>query len=399
MIPDVQSYQGVSLDIKKSVMTTLSKKLRLKLPLILEANRIDLSKMEPNERKTDRLMINDNRMRAICAAIDHLVMRCPDLVGRVLETKFLHNHLTLVKETVPLGVVGIIYETRPNVTIDAFIHTFLSGNGCVLKGGKEALHTNTCFINIIHECLQDHGLDPKGVVLLYGGRDDVLNMCHAYGKIDVIIPRGGQELITFVRENSVIPVIETGAGVVHCYVDESADIGMATQLIYNSKARRTSVCNALDTLVIHVSLLNQLPVLLQPLSDLGCVFLCDQDSLSYVKNGHPLITHGIEHLSLALSICTAQNLGQAIDYIQTYTSHHSEMIVTSSIESADYFMTHIDAACVYHNASTAFSDGGEFDLGGEIGISTQKMHVRGPFGMESLLSYKWKIYGHGHTRI
>ncbi len=398
MIPDIANYQGVSLNIKKSVLTHLAKKLRLKLPGILEANRIDLSKMNANDPKCDRLMLNEQRIHSMCTAIDELVMHCPDLVGRVLETKFLPNHLTLVKESVPLGVIGIIYESRPNVTIDAFIHTFLSGNGCALKGGKEAIHTNTFFIDLIQECLKEHNVDSKGVFLFHGGREEVLDMCRAYGKIDAIIPRGGQDLITFVRENSVVPVIETGAGVVHCYVDNHADISMATALIYNAKARRVSVCNALDTLVIHEALLDQLPVLLKPLADAGCIFLCDAQSLSYVKNAQPLVSHGTEHLSLTLSVCTTPSLDQAIHYIQKYSSHHSEMIVTSSIDNAEYFMKNIDAACIYHNASTAFSDGGEFGLGGEIGISTQKMHVRGPFGMESLLSYKWKIYGHGHTR-
>lgn len=397
MFSDLHSYGFVSTSLKRAVLHTLSDLLLENLEAILKHNQTDLDTLDIKNPMYDRLLLDSKRVEGLVSSIQEIVKK-DDPVGRILEKRTLKSGILAIKETVPLGVVGMIYESRPNVTIDAFCHSFMAGNGCVLKGGKEAHQTNTIFTNLIHQALEVHDLSPKGVALMPLGREGTAAMCKARGYIDVIIPRGSQNLIDFVVENSLVPVIETGAGVVHCYLDNAYDHDMAKRLITNAKARRVSVCNALDVLVVHADNLEGLNDLLSDLRHRSCAFLCDETSMPYVNGAIAKDHHGREYLSLTLGIQTVSSLQEAISYVSRYSSKHSEMIITNDKANAEIYLKHIDAACVYHNASVAFSDGGEFGLGGEIGISTQKLHARGPFAMESLVSFKWKLYGHGEVR-
>ena len=314
--------------------------------------------------------------------------------------------MKLIKVSVPLGVVAIIYESRPNVTIDSFALSFMSGNACVLKGGREADHSNKIFVELIHQALSTHNISIEGVILLPAKREMVLQLCHAQGLIDVIIPRGGNNLIKEVRDNARVPVIETGAGVVHIYFDKAGNINIGKNVLTNAKTRRVSVCNAVDCLVIHEQRLADLPELVKDLKDKHVEIYADQKSYAVLKEIYPhhLLHHaksenyGMEYLSLKLAIKTVPSFAEALNHIQSYTSGHSEAIITDDVHTRDRFLQQIDAAAVYVNTSTAFTDGEEFGMGSEIGISTQKLHVRRPFSMQHLTTMKWLIYGDGQVR-
>jgi glutamate-5-semialdehyde dehydrogenase len=372
---------------------------------ILAANKKDLDKMDSNDPMYDRLLLNKERLKSIANEMRN-VAGLPNPLGKVLDEKQHENGMKISKITVPLGVIGIIYEARPNVTFDVFAICFKSGNACVLKGGSDAIESNTAGVKIIHEILQKHNIDTNCVYLLPAGREETQKMMHADKYIDVIIPRGSQKLINYVRENSKIPVIETGAGIVHTYFDKSGDLEKGIKIIENAKTRRVSVCNALDCLIVYSDRLSDLPALIEPLADHKVEIFADDRAYKALENNYPseLLKHatedsfGIEFLSLKMSIKTVDDLEEAIEHITEYSSKHSEAIITEDSVTADEFLKRIDASCVYLNASTSFTDGAQFGLGAEIGISTQKLHARGPMSVAELTSYKWVIKGNGQTR-
>lgn len=372
---------------------------------ILEENRKDLSRMDPSDPKYDRLKLTDERLRGITADMRN-VATLPSPVGKILSETLRPNGLKITKVSVPFGVIGIIYEARPNVTFDVFSLCLKSGNACVLKGGSDAISSNTAILAVIHHVLDRCGIDRDVVTLLPAGREETAEMMNARGYIDLIIPRGSQSLIDFVRENSKIPVIETGAGICHTYFDETGDREKGREIIYNAKTRRPSVCNALDCLVVHRSRLADLPYLAEKLARDGVVVYADNDAWA-VLNGHypqQLLfpadekSFGTEFLSLKMAVKTVDSFEEAVNHISEYSSKHSEAIIAEDEEKISRFQKLIDASSVYANVSTAFTDGAQFGLGAEIGISTQKLHARGPMALEELTSYKWIIEGTGQVR-
>jgi glutamate-5-semialdehyde dehydrogenase len=316
------------------------------------------------------------------------------------------NGMKITKVSVPFGVIGIIYEARPNVTFDVFSLCLKSGNACVLKGGSDAIYSNTAIVNIIHQVLNKHGLPSDAVTLLPVGREETNEMLHANGYIDLIIPRGSQGLIDFVRQNSSIPVIETGAGICHTYFDAAGDVDRGAEIVFNAKTRRPSVCNALDCLILHSSRLSDLPVLTAKLAEKEVIIYADEPSYNILKKSYPenLLqrateeSFGTEFLSLKMAVKTVGSLDEALDQISRYSSKHSEAIISEDFAAIETFRKMVDAAAVYSNASTAFTDGAQFGLGAEIGISTQKLHARGPMALEELTSYKWIVEGQGQIR-
>lgn len=375
------------------------------IPEILAANASDLTRMDPQDPKYDRLKLTENRINDIAADIRNVAILTGPL-GEVMQAKVLPNELDLQKVRVPLGVIGIIYESRPNVTFDVFSLCLKTGNALVLKGGSDAHDSNTAILGIIHEVLRKNDVTTDIVTLLPADRAATQEMLQAVGYIDVIIPRGSQGLINFVRENSKVPVIETGAGIVHTYYDASADLEKGKAIILNAKTRRVSVCNALDCLVMHAHRLNDLPAIGAGLAAKQVRIFADEPSFESLKGSYPdkLLAKaeeehfGTEFLSLTMSIKTVSNLKEAIDHISLYSSKHSEAIIAEDADTIDFFLRAVDSAAVYANASTAFTDGAQFGLGAEIGISTQKLHARGPMALEELTSYKWVVRGNGQIR-
>jgi len=324
----------------------------------------------------------------------------------VLEERTLPNGLELKKVSVPLGVIGIIYESRPNVTFDVFALCLKSGNATVLKGGSDAAYSNIAIVNLIQTVIRDRGLDPDMIYLLPAEREAAHILLNAVGYIDVIIPRGSQALIDFARKHSTVPVIETGAGIVHTYFDQSGDLAMGRDIVFNAKTRRPSVCNALDTLIVHESRIDDLPVLVVPLEEKNVQIFADEPAYYKLLGRYPdeLLEmaspehFGTEFLSLKMSIKTVGSLEEALNHIARHSSKHSEAIIASDQTTIDAFMKQVDAAAVYANTSTAFTDGAQFGLGAEIGISTQKLHARGPMALKELCSYKWLVTGQGQVR-
>jgi glutamate-5-semialdehyde dehydrogenase len=372
---------------------------------ILAANRLDLARMSQNDPKYDRLLLNEDRLRAISDDL-RCVAEMPSPVGEVLQQQQLDNGLELSKVRVPMGVIAVIFESRPNVTFDVFALCLKTHNACVLKGSSDAHDTNTVIVRLMHEVLAGHSINTAAVFLAPPQREYLPQILQATGYIDLAIPRGSRGLIDFVRENARIPVIETGAGIVHTYVDASADLDKARDIITNAKTRRVSVCNALDTLVLHRSLLPELPAMMQNMGDEhGVEVFADQEAFDAL-DGHyggklnPAEQEhfGQEFLSLRLSIKTVSGLDEAIDHIHHYSSKHSEAIVAEDPAVIEKFLNSVDAAAVYANTSTAFTDGGQFGMGAEIGISTQKLHARGPMALPELTSYKWVVRGNGQIR-
>ena len=350
---------------------------------ILAANADDLTKMDPKNPLYDRLQLTDKRLDDIASDMRN-VSRLPSPLGRILKESTLPNGLRLKRVSVPFGVIGMIYEARPNVTFDVFSLCFKSGNACVLKGGKDADNSNREEVALIHEVLAQHGIPTDVVALLPATHEATSEMLNAIGYIDVCIPRGGRRLIDFVRNNAKVPVIETGAGVVSAYFDEFGDIEKGRRIIDNAKTRRVSVCNALDCLIIHRSRLAELDVLLEPV----------------IKKGVKILQgdYGVEFMDYKMSIKVVDSIDEALDHIATYDSGHSECIITENEANARKFQQMVDAACVYVNAPTSFTDGAQFGLGAEIGISTQKLGPRGPMGLEEITTYKWLIEGEGQVR-
>ena len=353
----------------------------------------------------DRLQLTPSRLQSIAADMRN-VATLPSPLGRVLRHRVLDNGLELRRVSVPYGVIGMIYEARPNVTFDVFSLCFKSGNACVLKGGRDADETNRAETALIHDVLRRQGVDTAIVELLPATHEATAEMLSAVGYIDLCIPRGGKQLIDFVRNTAKIPVIETGAGVVHCYFDAAGDTAMSSRIIENAKTRRCSVCNTLDTLLIHRSRLADLPALCRPLANHGVRLHADPEALAVLTGQYPAALllpatdddWDTEWLSLQMGICTVGSTAEAIAHIDAHGSGHSECIVTGDDEAAQNFRTRVDAACVYVNAPTSFTDGAQFGLGAEIGISTQKLGARGPMALEEMTTYKWLIDGRGQLR-
>jgi len=393
---------GIADSKVNEILQDLADLAKAESDFLISENQKDLARMNPKNPMVDRLLLSVDRINAIANEILQVGSLSSPL-HRVLESKVLENGLSLEKITVPLGVIGIIYEARPNVTFDVFALAIKSGNGLILKGGSDAECSNLSIINLIHQVLEKHGIPTDAFQLLPADRAATKALLEAVGFVDVIIPRGSQGLINFVRENAKVPVIETGAGIVHTYVDESADLTKAKAIILNSKTRRPSVCNSLDCLIIQEGQLGNLNELIQPILEKGVEIFADTKALG-VLAPNPKISpadeshFGTEFLCLKLAIKTVSNLDEAMDHIATFSSRHSEAIISENEENINRFLLEVDAAAVYVNASTAFTDGAQFGLGAEIGISTQKLHARGPMGLAELCSYKWVARGNGQTR-
>jgi len=395
----------VSVEKINQVLQDVAKAAIENTAFILQENAKDLSRMDSNDPKYDRLMLTAVRIKGIADDIQN-VASLPSPLGRVLSETSRPNGLKITKISVPFGVIGIIYEARPNVTFDVFSLCLKSGNACVLKGGSDANDSNVAIVRVIQDVLRKHELDENILSLLPVDREATTELLHAHGLVDLIIPRGSQSLINFVRENSTIPVIETGAGICHTYFDEFGDVSKGKEIVYNAKTRRPSVCNTLDCLIIHENRLNDLPLLTELLPQSQVVIYADEKAYRILDGNYPseLLEHateesfGTEFLSYKMAIKTVADFDEALDHIATYSSKHSEAIVSENQEVLEIFRKSVDAAAVYCNVSTAFTDGAQFGLGAEIGISTQKLHARGPMALEELTSYKWIIDGDGQIR-
>ena len=422
---------------RNEVLKAVADAIIAETPALLKANAEDLAKMDKANPLYDRLQLTEQRLQDIAADMRH-VSTLPSPLGRILKDKTLDNGLHLQRVAVPFGVIGMIYEARPNVTFDVFSLCFKSGNACVLKGGKDANCSNTASIELIHKVLITFGINPTVATLLPATHEATGEMLNAVGYIDLCIPRGGKKLIQFVRDTAKVPVIETGAGVVHCYFDKDGDQEMGKRIITNAKCRRVSVCNALDCLLIHESRLNDLPALCEGIAEKQTKIHADAKAYEALKGHYPdtllykaeeseakmqeadLLTAdcksadateksadskeksssiwNTEWLSMQMGIKTVASEDEALDHISTYGSGHSESIVSNNEAAQKKFQAMVDAACVYVNAPTSFTDGAQFGLGAEIGISTQKLGARGPMALEEITTYKWLITGNGQVR-
>lgn len=373
--------------------------------MLLAANSEDLNRMDKDNPLYDRLLLTEERLENIASDMCHVSM-LPSPLGKVLDNRCLPNGLKLRRVSVPFGVIGVIYEARPNVSFDVFALCFKAGSACLLKGGKDADCSNKAIINLIRSVLKDNGINQDVVQLLPATHEASEALLNATGYVDLCIPRGGKKLIRFVRDTAKIPVIETGAGVVNTYFDEYGDIEKGKRIICNAKTRRVSVCNALDCLIVHEERLNDLAELCEPLADKRVLIYADEKAFEALEHKYPdnLLMHstaesyGTEFMDYVLAIKTVASADEAIEHIDCYGSGHSECIITEDCERAEMFRKRIDAACVYVNAPTSFTDGAQFGLGAEIGISTQKLGARGPMGLQEITTYKWLIDGDGQIR-
>lgn len=399
------SRQSLRPELIKKVLNALAESAIANTGYLLAENQKDLDRMDHQDPKYDRLKLTAERIKDIAVEIKN-VAKLPNPLGRVLSRKNMPSGLHISKVSVPLGVVAVIYEARPNVTFDVFSLCFKSGNAAVLKGGSDAVFSNKAILKVIQKVLSDYEVNTGFVTLLPAEREAADALLNAIGYIDVLIPRGSQQLIDHVRSNSRVPVIETGAGIVHTYFDEFGDTEKGARIIYNAKTRRVSVCNALDCLIVHYSRLKDLPALIAPLASKKVMLYVEKTAFLILKGHYPdsLLAHakpehfGTEFLSLKMVVKLVDTFGEALEHIAKYGSKHSEAIITEDEGQADTFLNSVDAAAVYWNASTAFTDGAQFGLGAEIGISTQKLHARGPMGLGELTSYKWVVEGNGQTR-
>ncbi len=388
-----------------SILNELADLAERETAFLLTENQRDLDRMDVNDPKYDRLLLSEERIKDIASDL-RKVAGLPSPLAQKLEHRTLPNGLKLKRLSVPMGVIGIVFESRPNVTFDVFALCLKSGNASVLKGSRDAHYSNLAILKLIKKVLQPLGVEDI-CYLAPSERAALAIILQADQHIDVIIPRGSQGLIDFVREHSRVPVIETGAGIVHTYVDSSANLDKAKAIITNAKSRRVSVCNALDCLLWHEANLEQLPATMQTLGDVyKCIVYADEQAYDVLKNHYPKAllkqasedSFGIEFLSMAMSVKTIKNIDQALNHIAQYSSKHSEAIVAEDKSICKRFLLEVDAAVVYTNASTAFTDGAQFGLGAEIGISTQKLHARGPMALRELTSYKWVVEGDGQVR-
>ncbi len=372
---------------------------------ILAANDKDLARMDKANPVYDRLQLTEQRIADIAGDMRN-VASLPYPVGRTLEERELPNGLKLKKVTVPIGVIGMIYEARPNVTYDVFSLCLKSGNACILKGGSDAYDSNVVGVGIIKEVLRRHGIDENCIALLPAGHAETEQLLKATDYVDLIIPRGSKRLIDFVRQNSIVPVIETGAGICHTYFDEFGNLEWGKRIIFNAKTRRVSVCNALDCVIINKKRLTDLAALVADCATKNVIVYADEQAYAALDGKYPanLLEHadaqsfGTEFMDYKMAVKTVADINEALAHIARYSSRHSECIVTDNQANADLFRKAVDAAVVYVNAPTAFTDGAQFGLGAEIGISTQKLHARGPMALRELNSYKWLVTGEGQTR-
>ncbi|MBO7522897.1 MAG: glutamate-5-semialdehyde dehydrogenase [Bacteroidales bacterium] len=400
-----RSLNTVSAQKLDEVLLSLASAIEKNVDMVLEANAKDLARMDKSDPKYDRLQLTEARMAGIVSDMRNVVS-LPSPLGKTVYEYHKPNGMYIKRITVPFGVIGIIYEARPNVTYDVFSLCLKSGNACILKGGSDAIDSNTASVKIIKSVLKENGLDENIVSLMPAGREEMSQLLEAVGYVDLIIPRGSQNLINFVRQNAKIPVIETGAGICHTYFDEFGDVNKGKAIINNGKTRRVSVCNALDCVVIHRSRLSDLPELVSLCANSNVIIYADEEAYKALDGKYPanLLLHADEHsfgtefLDYKMAIKTVGSIDEAIEHVMTYTSKHSEAIVSENEANLQKYVNMIDAAAVYTNVPTSFTDGAEFGLGAEIGISTQKLHARGPMALEALTTYKWIITGNGQIR-
>ena len=403
----IASRQLISLDDKviNCVLSDIADTLLSRQTDVLAANMEDLKRMDPANPKYDRLKLTAERLRGIAEDMKN-VASLPSPLRKLLSEVTRPNGMVIQKISVPFGVIGVIYEARPNVTFDVFSLCFKSGNVCVLKGGSDADHSNRALVTIIHETLVKHDINPAICTLLPPDREATSELLNAVGLVDLIIPRGSSSLINFVRDHARVPVIETGAGICHAYFDQEGNKEKGQEIIHNAKTRRVSVCNALDCLLIHQDRLADLSYICQKLSSSNVTIYADKLAFEALKGQYPepllqpatAESFGTEFLDYKMAIRTVSSLEEALEHIATYSSKHSECIISESQEAIHYFQQGVDAACVYANVSTAFTDGAQFGFGAEIGISTQKLHARGPMALPELTTYKYIIRGNGQTR-
>lgn len=387
------------------ILRAVADRIEAQTESLLEANQEDLQRMEVSNPKYDRLKLTRERLAGIADDMRQVATLSSPL-GRVLESYTVPSGLRLKKVSVPFGVIGMIYEARPNVSFDVFSLCLKSGNASILKGGSDADASNRAIVQLLHEVLEEFGVNPHVVELLPSSREATAALLHAEGWVDLIIPRGSSSLIRYVRQEATVPVIETGAGVCHTYFDWAGDLVKGTAIVHNAKTRRVSVCNALDCLLIHRGRLSDLPALCAPLQESRVILYADEDSYEALTGQYPVEllrpatpeSYGTEFLDYKMAIKTVENVKEAVSHIYTYGSGHSECIVTEDAETANFFTKAVDAACVYVNAPTSFTDGAQFGLGAEIGISTQKLHARGPMGLREMTTYKWIVEGDGQIR-
>ena len=392
-------------DKRNTVLQAVARAIEARTPQLLEANAQDLARMDRSNPMFDRLMLTAERLKGIASDMRHVSM-LPSPLGRTLKETTLPNGLHLRRVSVPFGVIGMIYEARPNVTFDVFSLCFKSGNACVLKCGKDAEYSCRAGVDLIHDVMRQFGVNEGAVMLLPPTHEATDEMLQATGYIDLCIPRGGKRLIQAVRDKARVPVIETGAGVVSTYIDCKADIKMAADIVLNGKTRRVSVCNALDCLIVHSAQLPQLYRICEPLAAKQVTIYADERAFEVLRGHYPSTLlqptdeecFGTEFLDYKLAVKTVDSLEEAVRHIALYDSGHSEAIVTADPDAARRFQMTVDAACVYVNAPTSFTDGGQFGMGAEIGISTQKLGPRGPMALEEITTYKWLIDGNGQTR-
>ncbi len=394
---------------KNRVLLNLAQLLRTDQEGVLSANQEDYQEAKAEgleESMLDRLLLTSDRLNGTADEIQR-VAELPDPIGEVIETTSLPNGLITSRRRVPLGVVGSIYESRPNVTVDIFSLCLKSGNACILRGGKETIRSNTALVALLRKALTDAGVTPDAVQFLDNpdrGLVDAMLKMDEY--IDLLVPRGGANLVKFVAENANMPAVTGGIGVCHTYVDRAADLKMAAEIVHNAKVRRPSICNALDTVLINAEIASEgLPIIIKELTASGVELHCDNRALSILGPDAPDSARpaneddwGREFLALIAAVKVVDSLDDALEHIETYGSGHSEAIITEDDSAATRFLDEVDAAAVYVNASTQFTDGGQFGLGSEVGISTQKFHARGPMGLRELTSYKWVIVGKGQVR-
>ena len=401
------SHQLVTLDdatINRILIDTASALLTRQAE-VLAANVEDLSRMDPANPKYDRLKLTQERLEGIAADMRQ-VASLPSPLGIVREAYTVPSGLRLQKVSVPFGVIGVIYEARPNVSFDVFSLCLKSGNASILKGGSDADASNRAIVQLIHEVLEEFGIDSHVVELLPSTREATEALLHAEGWVDLIIPRGSSNLIQYVRHEATVPVIETGAGICHTYFDKAGDLTKGTAIVNNAKTRRVSVCNAMDCLLLHRARLADLPALCAPLAESRVILYADEPAYQALEGNYPaellqpatLESYGTEFLDYKMAIKTVNDVVEAVTHIYTYGSGHSECIVTEDKEAAAFFTRAVDAACVYVNAPTSFTDGAQFGLGAEIGISTQKLHAHGPMGLREMTTYKWIVEGDGQVR-
>lgn len=399
------SVKNLTLENKQQILIRLSDLLMENQQHIITENKKDLDKMSDDNPKKDRLLLNENRIKDLANSL-YDILKLEDPANKILIDKVSENGLHIQKITVPIGVVGVIYEARPNVTIDVAALCLYAGNAVVLRGGSDAAFTNKVLVSLIHQALKENNVDENAVQLLPVDRKFVKELLEAVKFVDIIIPRGSQELIDFVRANSKVPTIETGAGVCHTYIESTANVDNAARIVVNAKTQRPSVCNALDTIIVDRKIANDfLPKVIDGFTAFNVEVFADKIAYDILTNANysnlQLATEahfGMEYLSQKCSVKTVDNIDEALAHIRKYSSKHSEAIISEDVEKCIRFLNEVDAAAVYTNASTRFTDGGCFGLGAEIGISTQKLHARGPFALEKLTTEKWIIRGNGQIR-